>query len=152
MSYRKSVPRLITTHLNLKCASWKQPHFLSSHRNITSTPPITAVPPPPRILGRRIIRMASTSRQQPAWTPPAALAEGIKIPKLRIYNSLTRSKVDFVPSDKEGRDVTWYTCGPTVYDHSHLGHARNYVSTDILRRITRDYFGYKVKVRNHCYV
>jgi cysteinyl-tRNA synthetase len=90
--------------------------------------------------------MASTYRQQPAWTPPEPLAADIKIPKLRIYNSLTRSKVDFVPSDREGKAVTWYTCGPTVYDHSHLGHARNYVSTDILRRITRDYFGYKVKV------
>jgi len=41
--------------------------------------------------------------------------------------------------------VSWYVCGPTVYDHSHLGHARNYVSTDIIRRIMRDYFGYKVK-------
>jgi hypothetical protein len=91
-------------------------------------------------------RMASTSRQQPPWTPPEPLPADIKIPKLRIYNSLTRSKVDFVPSDREGKSVTWYTCGPTVYDHSHLGHARNYVSTDILRRITRDYFGYKVKV------
>lgn len=90
--------------------------------------------------------MASTSRQQPAWTPPTPPPEGITIPKLRIYNSLTRSKVDFIPSNQDGKTVTWYTCGPTVYDHSHLGHARNYVSTDILRRITRDYFGYNVKV------
>ncbi len=37
-----------------------------------------------------------------------------------------------------------YACGPTVYDHSHLGHARSYVSTDIIRRIMRDYFGFKV--------
>lgn len=49
----------------------------------------------------------------------------------------------FVPKD-EGK-VSWYACGPTVYDHSHLGHARNYVSTDIIRRIMRDYFGYEVK-------
>ena len=41
--------------------------------------------------------------------------------------------------------VSWYVCGPTVYDHSHLGHARNYVSTDIIRRIMIHYFGYKVK-------
>lgn len=40
--------------------------------------------------------------------------------------------------------VTWYCCGPTVYDHSHMGHARNYVSTDISRRILQDYFGYNV--------
>lgn len=39
----------------------------------------------------------------------------------------------------------WYACGPTVYDDSHLGHARNYVSTDIIRRIMRDYFGFDVR-------
>ena len=32
-----------------------------------------------------------------------------------------------------------------MYDDAHLGHARNYVSTDIIRRILRDYFGFKVK-------
>lgn len=31
--------------------------------------------------------------------------------------------------------VTWYICGPTVYDSSHLGHARTYLSFDIIRRI-----------------
>jgi cysteinyl-tRNA synthetase len=43
-------------------------------------------------------------------------------------------------------EITWYTCGPTVYDDSHMGHARTYVSFDILRRIMTDYFGYNVKV------
>jgi cysteinyl-tRNA synthetase len=42
--------------------------------------------------------------------------------------------------------VTWYTCGPTVYDNSHLGHARTYVSFDIIKRIMTDYFGYNVKL------
>ena len=59
-----------------------------------------------------------------------------------MYNSLTRSKVDFVPI--QGRHVTWYNCGPTVYDSSHMGHARNYVTQDIVRRILRDYFGYDI--------
>jgi len=31
--------------------------------------------------------------------------------------------------------LTWYTCGPTVYDHSHVGHARAYVALDIVRRV-----------------
>ncbi|KAJ7879586.1 tRNA synthetases class I (C) catalytic domain-containing protein [Mycena olivaceomarginata] len=35
-------------------------------------------------------------------------------------------------------------CGPTVYDASHMGHARNYVTQDILRRIMTDFFGYDV--------
>jgi len=35
-------------------------------------------------------------------------------------------------------------CGPTVYDHSHMGHARTYVCSDAIKRIMRDYFGYNV--------
>jgi len=42
--------------------------------------------------------------------------------------------------------VKWYLCGPTVYDSSHLGHARTYIGQDIIKRIMRDYFGYNVKV------
>lgn len=35
--------------------------------------------------------------------------------------------------------ITWYSCGPTVYDQTHLGHARTYIMTDILRRKTEEY-------------
>lgn len=38
--------------------------------------------------------------------------------------------------------VNWYSCGPTVYDSAHLGHARAYVTFDIIRRIMTDYFRY----------
>jgi cysteinyl-tRNA synthetase len=40
--------------------------------------------------------------------------------------------------------VTWYQCGPTVYDKSHMGHARTYVSLDTIRRIAKEYLGYNV--------
>ena len=40
--------------------------------------------------------------------------------------------------------LTWYSCGPTVYDSSHLGHARTYVCTDIIRRIMTDYFNVRL--------
>ena len=40
--------------------------------------------------------------------------------------------------------VTWYTCGPTVYDACHMGHARAYLTNDIIRRLLEDYFGYEV--------
>lgn len=90
--------------------------------------------------------MASTSRrEQPPWTCPPAPAAGVSLPPLKIYNSLTRKKETFVPIDPGGKKVTWYCCGPTVYDAGHLGHARNYVTTDVLRRIMRDYFGFDVK-------
>ncbi|KAJ7020017.1 tRNA synthetases class I (C) catalytic domain-containing protein [Mycena alexandri] len=79
------------------------------------------------------------SVQQPPWAPPPRQRED---PVLKVYNSLTKSKNEFVPRD--GRRVKWYNCGPTVYDASHMGHARNYVTQDILRRIMSDYFGYDV--------
>ncbi|ERE81063.1 cysteinyl-tRNA synthetase, cytoplasmic [Cricetulus griseus] len=77
-------------------------------------------------------------RVQPQWSPPA----GTEPCKLRLYNSLTRNKDVFIPQD--GKKVTWYCCGPTVYDASHMGHARSYISFDILRRVLRDYFQYDV--------
>lgn len=64
---------------------------------------------------------------------------------LRILNSLTGEKEPFRP--RRGRAVRWYTCGPTVYDVTHVGHASNYVSLDILRRILTDYFGYDVTLQ-----
>lgn len=41
---------------------------------------------------------------------------------------------------RQDKPITWYSCGPTVYDVAHLGHARTYVATDIIRRILTDYF------------
>jgi cysteinyl-tRNA synthetase len=87
--------------------------------------------------------MAATT-EQPPWQPPQE-HQPSNVAPLQIWNSLTRSKTAFVPIDPEGKKVTWYSCGPTVYDDAHLGHARNYVTTDILRRIMRDYFHYDVK-------
>ncbi|KAK4994585.1 hypothetical protein LTR66_005421 [Elasticomyces elasticus] len=88
--------------------------------------------------------MASDARKQPPWIPPQARPNA-QLPRLKIYNSLTRSKDDFVPIDPTGETVTWYACGPTVYEDAHLGHAKNYVSTDIIRRIMKNYFGFRVK-------
>ncbi|KAK4689957.1 cysteinyl-tRNA synthetase, partial [Tremellales sp. Uapishka_1] len=81
----------------------------------------------------------ASSSAQPIWVKPT---KAIPEPVLKVYNSLTRSKDEFVPS--KGRQVDWYNCGPTVYDSSHMGHARNYLTQDIIRRILRDYFGYDV--------
>ncbi|KAM5530533.1 hypothetical protein V8D89_015810 [Ganoderma adspersum] len=81
-------------------------------------------------------RMAA---QQPPWSIPTHKDPE---PVLKVYNSLTRTKTEFVAI--EGRHVKWYNCGPTVYDASHMGHARNYVTQDILRRIMTDYFKYDV--------
>lgn len=111
-----------------------QPAILSLHN-------ILRLPLPTRQL---FAKNMATTRQQPPWQSPPEPAPGSSLPPLKIYNSLTKSKTPFVPIDSKNRKVTWYACGPTVYDDAHLGHARNYVSTDIIRRIMRDYFKYEV--------
>ncbi len=60
---------------------------------------------------------------------------------LKVYNTLTRELEDFAPI--QGKKVNMYVCGPTVYDHCHLGHARSYVSFDVIRRYLI-YRGYDV--------
>lgn len=60
---------------------------------------------------------------------------------LKIFNVLGREKQAFTPIT-EGQ-VGMYVCGPTVYDHAHIGHAKNYVSFDLIVRWLR-YSGYDV--------
>ncbi len=51
---------------------------------------------------------------------------------LRLYNTLTKRVEDFTPSDPSR--VTFYTCGPTVYDDAHIGNFRSFLGADLLRR------------------
>ncbi len=77
-------------------------------------------------------QQASNSKM-PTWYKPTGAASGIK-----IFNSLTHEKDEFVPIDPHGRHITWYTCGPTVYDMSHMGHAR-YVSFMITKKANKNF-------------
>jgi cysteinyl-tRNA synthetase len=61
---------------------------------------------------------------------------------IRIYNTLTKKIEEFVPP--KDKKVSIYTCGPTVYDYDHIGHAWNYTTADFLRRML-EYNGYRVK-------
>jgi cysteinyl-tRNA synthetase len=60
---------------------------------------------------------------------------------LRFYNTLTRHKDAFYPL--EPGQVRMYTCGPTVYNHPHIGNYRAYMFEDLLRRYLK-YRGYNV--------
>ena len=61
---------------------------------------------------------------------------------LYIYNTLTKRKDEFIPV-KEG-EVSFYLCGPTVYDYFHIGNARAWIVFDVIRRYL-EYLDYKVK-------
>ena len=61
---------------------------------------------------------------------------------MKIYNSATRTREDFVPNNPEL--VKMYTCGPTVYHFAHIGNLRSYIMEDVLEKYLR-YIGYNVK-------
>ena len=58
---------------------------------------------------------------------------------LRLTNTLTRTKEDFVPIDPQ--NVRMYVCGPTVYDFAHIGNARPAIVFDVLFRLLRHVYG-----------
>ncbi len=65
---------------------------------------------------------------------------------MHIYNSLTKKREELVPL--QGRTINMYSCGVTVYDQCHIGHARSLYTFDVIRHYLQ-YRGYKVNfVRN----
>ena len=78
------------------------------------------------------------------WSPRAASTiPSQQIFFLTAFNSMTRSvePLQLLPLAPLPRVVNWYTCGPTVYDVAHIGHARTYVALDPLRRIVERHVG-----------
>nr|XP_045001108.1 probable cysteine--tRNA ligase, mitochondrial isoform X1 [Jaculus jaculus] len=71
------------------------------------------------------------------WRRPAGHDTGV-----RVHNSLTGRREPLVVARADA--VSWYSCGPTVYDRAHLGHACSYVRFDIIRRILTKVFGCNV--------
>lgn len=62
--------------------------------------------------------------------------------RLSFYNTLTKKVEQFIPD--EGKKVSMYTCGPTVYHYAHIGNLRCYIEEDLLEKTLR-YLGYDVK-------
>ena len=62
---------------------------------------------------------------------------------IKVYNSLTNKMEDFKPIKKD--EISMYVCGPTVYNHMHIGNARPVVFFDTVRRFF-EYIGYQVKM------
>lgn len=63
---------------------------------------------------------------------------------LQFHNTLTRSVEPFAPLDPGGKTVKIYTCGPTVYNHAHIGNFRAYIFEDLLQRHL-EYRGFHVE-------
>jgi hypothetical protein len=88
--------------------------------------------------------MATAGKAQRDWRAPPGAADAGPTPLL-LQNSFLDEKVPFVPAaGPDSKQITWYACGPTVYDVAHMGHARNYLTFDIIRRVLEDYFGYNL--------
>ncbi|XP_068124146.1 probable cysteine--tRNA ligase, mitochondrial [Hyperolius riggenbachi] len=84
------------------------------------------------------VRTASTGTSAAGhWATPSGYETGV-----RVHNSLTRKKEALILH--RPAIATWYSCGPTVYDHAHLGHACSYVRFDVIRRILTQFFGIDV--------
>uniref|UniRef100_UPI00358FDCE6 probable cysteine--tRNA ligase, mitochondrial isoform X1 n=2 Tax=Myxine glutinosa TaxID=7769 RepID=UPI00358FDCE6 len=71
------------------------------------------------------------------WIKPVGWPTGIV-----VRNSLSRDRQPLLLA--RPNTATWYSCGPTVYDHTHLGHACTYMRFDIIRRIMMHIFGINV--------
>jgi cysteinyl-tRNA synthetase len=67
------------------------------------------------------------------WVKPEGYDTGIK-----VFNCVTKNKQPLIVKNKNC--VTWYTCGPTVYDSSHIGHASCFLKLDIIQRVLRQHF------------
>lgn len=80
------------------------------------------------------------------WEQPKGYDTGFTVANcyasLGNYNS--RSVVPLIVKDPE--NITWYSCGPTVYDDAHIGHASTYVRFDALRRALTNFYDFNVKM------
>lgn len=88
--------------------------------------------------GSLLLREAlALGRRGRVWQRPQGQDTGVQ-----VHNSLTGKKEPLIVARTDA--VSWYSCGPTVYDHAHLGHACSYVRFDIIRRILTKVFGCNV--------
>ncbi len=67
---------------------------------------------------------------------------------IKIFDTLQQSYIDFDTTNfsTESKKLKWYSCGPTVYSSAHLGHARNYIINDLIRRSLESFFKVNVEL------
>ncbi|OQV11485.1 putative cysteine--tRNA ligase, mitochondrial [Hypsibius exemplaris] len=74
-------------------------------------------------------------------SPANSSAENLSVTQV-VTNSLTRTKEAISMANPPV--LRWYSCGPTVYDSAHLGHAYSFMQFDLIRRVLEDYRGLNV--------
>ena len=82
-----------------------------------------------------VVRLSTCSKSFPRPYSQSSVAETFG---LSIYSTLTKRKEAL--KLKNSNVLYWYSCGPTVYDSAHIGHACSYVNLDIIRRILVKHF------------
>ena len=95
--------------------------------------------------GSRVITNGSTNVHSSSKTTRSTSTQATReraavLPS--VWNTVNGC-LDPLPDPSNG-PLKWYSCGPTVYDSAHLGHARTYVCLDIIRRVLTDYFRFDV--------
>ncbi|XP_026692488.2 putative cysteine--tRNA ligase, mitochondrial [Ciona intestinalis] len=78
------------------------------------------------------------------WKLPKGHDTGIKVKN--SYGCLRQQKALAPLVVADPKHVTWYACGPTVYDKTHIGHASSYIRFDTIRRILTNYFGLTISM------
>lgn len=102
------------------------------------------------MLPRRILGTARVLKPQFARLSPAVSRKHTthcqSSNDFNLRNSLLATDGDATnrTAFSSGTSLSWYSCGPTVYDSSHMGHARTYVCTDVIRRVMVDYFNVRM--------
>ena len=90
--------------------------------------------------------MAEIVRRRPhrhTQEPHARRAVACAPVELQLHNTLSGEREPFVPLDPDRRTVSFYTCGPTVYDYAHIGNFRSFLNADVLRR-TLELLGFEI--------
>ncbi|KAI5639527.1 tRNA synthetases class I (C) catalytic domain-containing protein [Phthorimaea operculella] len=90
------------------------------------------------VISRKLSHVCSLKPyKETKWLMPNGNPTG-----LYVYNCVAGEKVPVILNDPH--IATWYSCGPTVYDSAHLGHASCYVKLDIVQRILKSFFNIKL--------
>ena len=134
------VPLLAGTRRLVHCMC-RLPHVLSG-TELRDDLPLRATRPTPTLYARgrdSHVRCAATvsSAVHGEESSPSVSTSASARP-LVLFNTLSRRKETFSPRVDQGNRVSMYVCGVTVYDYSHIGHARVYVAFDTLYRALRN--------------